>query len=59
MQAIGTKDELEAFADYSELFDKAQNVTTSEIDRMFEEEFLINHNLLIIYKSLGGICYIK
>ncbi len=39
MQAIGTKDELEAFADYSELFDKAQNVTTSEIDGMFEEVF--------------------
>ena len=39
MQAIGTKDDLEAFADYSLLFDKVANITTSEIEKALEETF--------------------
>ena len=36
MQALGNKSELEAFAEYSVLFDKIENVTSADIDKMFE-----------------------
>lgn len=32
MNAIGTEDDLEAFADYSVLFDKIENITSKDID---------------------------
>ena len=32
MNAIGTEDDLEAFADYSVLFDKVENITSKDID---------------------------
>ena len=35
MELIGTKNELAAFADYSRLFCKKNNITTEEIEKMF------------------------
>ena len=37
MEAVGTQNDLEAFADYSELFDKKSNMTTEEIENLFQE----------------------
>lgn len=37
MEAVGTQNDLEAFADYSELFDKKSNITTEEIENLFQE----------------------
>ena len=37
MEAVGTQNDLEAFADYSKLFVKETGMTTEEIDRIFDE----------------------
>lgn len=37
MEAVGTQNDLEAFADYSELFDKILNMTTEEIENLFQK----------------------
>lgn len=37
LNALGTKTDIQAFADYSVLFVKITNMTSESLDRMFEE----------------------
>lgn len=37
MELLGTKDDLEAFADFSKLFEKIEGITSSEITALFEK----------------------
>lgn len=37
MEVVGTQNNLEAFADYSVLFDKVENATSLDIDELFKD----------------------